>query len=53
VDLCARLDARHVREALDQGELVDDLAALVGDVLLGRLELVVRGIGLEGDLRGG
>ena len=40
-----------LREALDQGELVSDLAALAGDLVLGLLELLGRGIGLEGDLR--
>ena len=39
-----------VREALDKGELVDDLAALVLDLLLCVLELLGRGAGLEGDL---
>jgi hypothetical protein len=39
-----------VREALDQSELADDLAALVGDVLLCGFELLLGGVLLEGDL---
>lgn len=39
-----------IREALDQGELVGDLAALLLDLLLCVLELLGRGTGLEGDL---
>lgn len=41
---------RYVREALDEGELVDDLAALVGDVLLCCLELLLGSVLLESDL---
>ena len=40
----------YVREALDQGELVDNLAALVGDVLLCGVELLLGSVLLEGDL---
>ena len=40
----------NVREALDQLELVCDLAALGLDILLGILEVLMRGLGLEGDL---
>jgi hypothetical protein len=43
----------NIREALDQGELVGDLAALVCDLVLGLLELLVRGLGVEGDLEVG
>lgn len=43
-------EQRNVREALDQAELADDLAALVLDVLLRLLELRVRGVFGEGDL---
>ena len=39
-----------IREALDEGELVGDLAALLLDLLLCVLELLGRGTGLEGDL---
>jgi hypothetical protein len=39
-----------VREALDQGELVNDLAALVGDMLLRGLELLFGSVLLEGNL---
>lgn len=39
-----------VREALDESELVRDLAALVLDLLLGLFELLGGGSGLEGDL---
>lgn len=41
---------QYVREALDEGELVDDLAALVGDVLLCCLELLLGSVLLESDL---
>jgi len=41
---------RHVPEALDQSELVGDLAALVGDVLLCLVELLLGSGVLEGDL---
>lgn len=41
----------YVREALDQSELVDDLAALVLDVLLGLFELLMRGILCKCDLQ--
>ena len=41
---------QYVREALDEGELVDDLAALVGDVLLCCVELLLGSVLLEGDL---
>ena len=40
----------NVREALDEGELVGDLAALLLYLLLCVLELLGRGAGLEGDL---
>jgi hypothetical protein len=40
----------YAREALDESELVDNLAALVGDVLLCCLELLLGGVLLEGDL---
>jgi hypothetical protein len=43
----------NIREALDEGELVGDLAALVCDLVLGLLELLVRGVGVEGDLEVG
>lgn len=39
-----------IREALDEGELVGDLAALLLDLLLCVLELLGRGAGFEGDL---
>jgi hypothetical protein len=39
-----------IREALDEGELADDLAALVLDVLLGLLEVVVGRVLGEGNL---
>ena len=42
--------SRNIREALDQLELVCDLAALGLDILLGALEVLVRGLGLEGNL---
>jgi hypothetical protein len=42
--------SENVREALDQLELVCDLAALGLDILLGLLEVLVRGLGLEGNL---
>ena len=42
--------SESVREALDQLELVCDLAALGLDILLGILEVLMRGLGLEGDL---
>ena len=42
--------SRYVREALDKGELVDNLAALVGNVLLRCLKLLLGGVLLEGDL---
>ena len=41
---------QYVREALDEGELIDDLAALVGDVLLCLVELLLGSGVLEGDL---
>ena len=40
-----------IRKALDEGELVGDLAALLLDLLLCVLELAGRGTRLEGDLR--
>ena len=42
---------QNVREALDQAEFADNLAALVLDVLFGLLEVVLRGVLVEGDLR--
>ena len=43
----------YVREALDQGKLIDNLAALVGDLLLCCVELLLGSVLLEGDLRVG
>jgi hypothetical protein len=40
----------NVREAFDESELVDNLAALVGDVLLGCVELLLGSVLLESDL---
>lgn len=39
-----------VRETLDESKLVDDLAALVGDLLLCGLKLLLGSVLLEGDL---
>ena len=44
------MTSSNLREALDERELVGDLAALVGDLLLCVLELLGRGTGLEGNL---
>ena len=42
--------SRRVPEALDKSELVGDLAALVGDVLLCLVKLLLGSGVLEGDL---
>lgn len=40
----------HVREALDEGKLVDNLAALVSDLLLCGIELLLGSVLLESNL---
>lgn len=40
----------YVREALDEGKLVDNFAALIGNLLLCGLELLLGSVLLEGNL---
>ena len=48
----SRGSSKYVRKALNEGELVDYLSALVGDMLLCGVELRLIGVFLEGDLSG-